>query len=107
MEIQNTIKQLEREINSMAETIRANRVDVRRYHKLRRLEVVIMSEDGAKYLKGRDLDKYLDELKVALTRKIIIDEALEVMNKAFATEYSKHASNTRSESEETDTKDTR
>lgn len=95
MEIQNTIKQLEREINSMTETIKAQRLDTMRYNKLRRLEVVIMSEDGAKYLKGTDLDKYLDRLVPHRTRADILDEALNTINKAFATEYSKHASNTR------------
>jgi hypothetical protein len=107
MEIQNTIKQLEREINSMAETIKAQRLDTQRYNKLRRLELVIMSDDGAKYLKGTDLDKYLDRLVQHRTRSDILAEALDTINKAFATEYSKHASNTRSKSQETDTKDTR
>jgi hypothetical protein len=107
MEIQNTIKQLEREINAMAETIKAQRLDTQRYNKLRRLEIVIMSDDGAKYLKGTDLDKYLDRLVQHRTRADILDEALATINKAFATEYSKHASNTRSKSQETDTKDTR
>jgi hypothetical protein len=107
MEIQNTIKQLEREINAMAETIKAQRLDTQRYNKLRRLEIVIMSDDGAKYLKGTDLDKYLDRLVQHRTRADILDEALATINKAFATEYSKHGIDTRSKSQETDTKATR
>ena len=107
MEIQNTIKQLEREINAMAETIKAQRLDTQRYNKLRRLEIVIMSDDGAKYLKGTDLDKYLDGITVPLTKKQIIDEALKIMNDTFYTEYNKHGIDPRGESQEADTKDTR
>ena len=105
--VRKTIKQLEREINAMAETIKAQRLDTQRYNKLRRLEIVIMSEDGAKYLKGTDLDKYLDRLVQHRTRADILDEALKTINKAFATEYIKHASNTRSESQEADKEATR
>lgn len=32
-----------------------------RYQTLRTLDVMIMDKDGAKYLKGEELDKYLDE----------------------------------------------
>jgi hypothetical protein len=106
-EIIHTLRELGEQIKAMEETIKAQRLDTRRYNKLRGLEIVIMSDDGAKYLKGTDLDKYLDRLVQHRTRADILDEALATINKAFATEYSKHASNTRSKSQETDTKDTR
>jgi hypothetical protein len=107
MEIQNTIKQLEREINAMAETIKAQRLDTQRYNKLRRLEIVIMEKGGAQYLKGVELDKYLDRLEVHITKKQMIDEALKIMNDTFYTEYNKHGIDPRGESQEADTKDTR
>jgi hypothetical protein len=107
MEIQNTVKQLTRQIEAMEETIRAQRLDNQRYNKLRRLEIVIMEKGGAQYLKGVELDKYLDRLEVHITKKQMIDEALKIMNDTFYTEYNKHGIDPRGESQEADTKDTR
>jgi hypothetical protein len=106
--ISNTIKQLEREISAMQETIRSQRLDTQRYNKLRRLEIVIMEKGGAQYLKGQELDKYLDRLTVRRTRAEIMDEALNAMNNAFNTEYnSRYVIDPRGESQEADKEATR
>ena len=63
-----------------------------RYRRLRQLEVVIMAEDGAKYLKGSDLDDYIDELPARnpLTRFEILKEMTPALNKLFGEEYDKY-----------------
>jgi len=106
-EIIHTLRELGEQIKAMEETIKAQRLDTRRYNKLRGLEIVIMGKDGAHYLKGVELDKYLDGITVPLTKKQIIDEALKIMNDTFYTEYNKHGIDPRGESQEADTKDTR
>lgn len=105
--ISNTIKQLEREIKAMEETIRSQRLESQRYNKLRRLEVVIMEKDGTHYLKGEELDKYLDRLDVRRTHQEIIDEALKTMNNVFETEYSRYVIDPGGESKEADKEATR
>lgn len=106
--ISNTIRQLEREISAMQETIRSQRLESQRYNKLRRLEVVIMEKDGTHYLKGEELDKYLDRLTVRRTRAEIMNDALKVMNNAFNTEYnSRYVIDPRGESQEADKEATR
>jgi hypothetical protein len=106
-EIIHTLRELNEQIKAMEETIKAQRLDTRRYNKLRGLEIVIMEKDGAQYLKGVELDKYLDRLEVRRTRADILGEALQVINKAFTVEYNKHGIDPRGESQETDKEATR
>ena len=105
--ISNTIRQLEREISAMQETIRSQRLESQRYNKLRGLEIVIMGKDGTHYLKGEELDKYLDRLTVRRTRDEIMNDALKVINGAFKTEYSRYVIDPRGESQETNKEATR
>ena len=107
MEINNTLSMLLKQVEAMQETIKAQRLDTQRYSKLRRLEIVIMSEDGAKYLKGGDLDKYIDGFDLRLTKKQVIDDALKIINDTFYTEYSKYGIDPRGESQEADKEATR
>jgi hypothetical protein len=107
MEIDLIMRKLRAQIEAMETTIKAQRLESQRYNKLRRLELVIMGKDGAQYLKGAELDKYLDRLEAHLTKKEVIDEALSIMNDAFYTEYNKHGINPRVKSKEADTEDTR
>jgi hypothetical protein len=106
-EIIHTLRELNEQIKAMEETIKAQRLDTRRYNKLRGLEIVIMEKDGAQYLKGVELDKYLDRLEVRRTRADILGEALQVINKAFTVEYNKHGIDPRGESQEADKEATR
>ena len=106
-EIITTLRELGEQIKAMEETIKAQRLDTRRYNKLRGLEIVIMGKDGAHYLKGVELDKYLDRLEVRVTKKQMIDEALKIMNDTFFTEYNKHGIDPRGESQETNKEATR
>ena len=67
--------------------------DAMRYRRLRQLEVVIMAEDGAKYLKGADLDDYIDELPTKnklFTRAELIKELTPALNEMFGAEYAKY-----------------
>jgi predicted metal-dependent hydrolase len=52
-EAQQYMKELKRRIDALEG-------DAMLYRRLRQLEVVIMAEDGAKYLKGKQLDDYLE-----------------------------------------------
>jgi hypothetical protein len=69
--------------------------DSLRYRRMRQLEVVIMAEDGAKYLKGKELDEYIDSLPYArqggpLRSAQFIKEATPLLNEVFAKEYAKY-----------------
>lgn len=79
------IKSLKKQVDATAE-------DSLRYRRLRQLEVVIMAEDGAKYLKGEELDDYLDNLPMlsGLRRADILKELLPGLNQMFGMEYSKY-----------------
>ena len=65
--------------------------DAMRYRRLRQLEVVIMAEDGAKYLKGKDLDGYIDDLPArTLTSAQFTKVAKTALNQVFAEEYDRY-----------------
>jgi hypothetical protein len=62
--------------------------DAMLYRRLRQLEVIIMAEDGAKYLKGEQLDDYLETFPMgAITRSDLLKELTPALNKAFSDEY--------------------
>lgn len=84
-EAQQYIKSLKKQIDATAE-------DSMRYRRMRQLEVVIMAEDGAKYLKGKDLDDYIDSVPHmgGITRAQIMKEMLPGLNKVFSEEYKKY-----------------
>lgn len=79
-------------IKSLRKQIEATEGDAMRYRRLRQLEVVIMAEDGAKYLKRGELDVYIDELpyKGQLNRFEILKEMTPALNKLFGEEYDKY-----------------
>jgi len=62
------------------------------YRRLRQLEVIIMAEDGAKYLKGVDLDRYIDDLPHigGFTRTELLKELVPVLNSLFGEEYERY-----------------
>ena len=45
------------------QTAEGYRKDKERYQTLREQELMVMNKDGAKYLKGEELDKYIDDLQ--------------------------------------------
>jgi hypothetical protein len=63
-----------------------------RYSRIRRLELVIMAEDGARYLKGTELDAYLDDLppRGPLVRAQMLKELTPVLNTVFSEEYQRY-----------------
>lgn len=65
---------------------------VRLYNRLRELEVVVMAKEGAVYLKGADLDEYLNALppRGPLSRADLLKELTPALNKAFGEEYQKY-----------------
>lgn len=79
-------------IKSLRKQIANTEDDSMRYRRLRQLEVVIMAEDGAKYLKGEDLDHYIDELpaKLSMSRAELLKELLPGLNSLFGAEYQKY-----------------
>ena len=54
------LRQAQEYIKSLRKTVDNLEGDAMRYRRLRQLEVVIMAEDGAKYLQNGDLDAYID-----------------------------------------------
>lgn len=89
------LEQAQQYIKSLRKNIDNLEGDAMRYRRLRQLEVVIMAEDGAKYLKGYDLDEYIDELPMhnkPVTRFEIIKEITPALNKLFGEEYDKYES---------------
>lgn len=87
------LKQAQEYIKSLRKNVENLEGDAMRYRRLRQLEVVIMAEDGAKYLKKGELDNYLDELPMhnkPVTRFEIIKEITPALNKLFGEEYDKY-----------------
>ena len=83
-EAQTYIKSLRKQLDHTQE-------DSMRYRRMRQLEVVIMAEDGAKYLKGADLDEYLDSLpSKRFNRSELLKELTPVLNDIFGEEYAKY-----------------
>lgn len=85
-EAQEYIKSLRKQVSNLED-------DAMRYRRLRQLEVVIMAEDGAKYLKGYDLDEYIDELPTKnklFTRADLLKELTPALNAAFGQEYQRY-----------------
>lgn len=80
-------------IKTQQEQIYDLRNEAARYRRMRQLEVVIMAEDGAKYLKGAELDEYIDSLPMknrAFTRAEMLKELTPELNNIFAKEYAKY-----------------
>lgn len=86
------LKQAQEYIKSLRKNVENLEGDAMRYRRLRQLEVVIMAEDGAKYLKKGELDVYIDELPArnTLTRFEILKEMTPALNKLFGDEYDKY-----------------
>jgi len=83
-EAQEYIKSLKKQVDATAE-------DSMRYRRMRQLEVVIMAEDGAKYLKGAELDEYLDNLPAKrFSRAELLKELTPALNNIFGEEYAKY-----------------
>ena len=87
------LKQAQEYIKSMRKQINNLEGDAMRYRRLRQLEVVIMAEDGAKYLRKGELDVYIDELPArnTFTRSELLKELTPALNKVFGEEYEKYA----------------
>jgi len=80
-------------IKEQQKRIDATSEDSLRYRRMRQLEVVIMAEDGAKYLKGAELDEYIDNLPMknrAFTRAELLKELTPALNNIFGEEYAKY-----------------
>jgi len=80
-------------IKSLRKQLDQTEDDAMRYRRMRQLEVVIMAEDGAKYLKGHDLDEYIDELPTKnklFTRAQMLKELTPALNNIFGSEYAKY-----------------
>jgi hypothetical protein len=83
-EAQQYMKSLRKQVSDLED-------DSMRYRRLRQLEVVIMAEDGAKYLKGSELDEYLDNLPAKrFTRAELLKELTPALNNIFGAEYAKY-----------------
>lgn len=84
---------LMKEVDRLRERIGDLNVSAARYNRLRRLELIVMAEDGAKYLKGADLDEYIDELpkeSKLFTRAELLKELTPALNNIFDDEYAKY-----------------
>lgn len=79
-------------IQSLKKQIENTQEDAMRYRRLRQLEVVIMAEDGAKYLRKGELDVYIDELPArnTFTRSELLKELTPALNNLFGVEYQRY-----------------
>jgi hypothetical protein len=84
-ETQEYVKRLRKQLND-------TEGDAMRYRRMRQLEVVIMAEDGAKYLKGKELDDYIDCLphRGPISRADLLKELTPALNNLFGVEYAKY-----------------
>ena len=83
-EAQDYVKRLRKQLND-------TEGDAMRYRRMRQLEVVIMAEDGAKYLKGAELDEYLDNLPAKrFSRAELLKELTPGLNAVVSEEYAKY-----------------
>jgi hypothetical protein len=85
-ETQEYVKRLRKQLND-------TEGDAMRYRRMRQLEVVIMAEDGAKYLKGKELDEYIDSVPMknrAFTRAELLKELTPALSNIFGEEYAKY-----------------
>ena len=85
-EAQQYIKSLKKELDNTRDSAML-------YRRLRQLEVIIMAEDGAKYLKGQELDNYLDSLPARgpISRADLLKELTPALGKLFGEEYAKYS----------------
>ena len=88
------IKDLEELVLSLRTRLATQSQDVQRFRRLHRLEVVVMAEDGARYLKGDELSEYLDNMPPAglrpMTSAQFTKVATPVINQVFAEEYARY-----------------
>jgi hypothetical protein len=84
-EAQEYIKRLKKTVDSLED-------DAMRYRRMRQLEIVIMAEDGAKYLKGKELDDYIDTLPARgpISRAEFMKDSLAELTKVFDEEYTRY-----------------
>lgn len=84
-EAQEYIKRLKKTVDSLEG-------DAMLYRRLRQLEVIIMAEDGAKYLKGKELDDYIDCLphRGPISRADLLKELTPALNEMFGAEYERY-----------------
>lgn len=85
-EAQQYMKEQRKQIENLQE-------DSMRYRCMRQLEVVIMAEDGAKYMKGKELDEYIDNLPTknrVMSRADLLKELTPALNTVFGVEYAKY-----------------
>ena len=99
----------------LGEEYKEAEIYMRWYKNLRKKEVIVMEEEGALYLKGKDLDAYCRKITPSVSRAELLKELLPGLNALFGAEYAKyekeiekaikHEYDTRSQSKETDQKD--
>ena len=91
---QERLNQAQQYIKSLRTQIENLEGDAMLYRRLRQLEIIIMAEDGAKYLKGVDLDVYLDYLPTRngpVSRAELLKVLPPALNKVFGEEHEKYA----------------
>ena len=109
------IEGLKRDLHSLNESYKEAVIYERWYKNLRKKEVIVMEEEGALYLKGKDLDAYCRKITPSVSRAELLKELLPGLNALFGAEYVKyekelkeaikHEYDTRSQSKEADQKD--
>lgn len=93
LSLKEQLEEARERIKAQQEQIHDLRNEAARYRRMRQLEVVIMAEDGAKYLKGAELDEYLDALPYArqgTMRAQMLKELTPALNNIFGEEYAKY-----------------
>lgn len=60
------------------------------YKNLRKKEVIVMEQEGALYLKGKDLDAYCRKITPTLDRQKLLKDLLPGLNALFGAEYAKY-----------------
>ena len=74
----------------LGEDYKEAEIYMRWYRNLRKKEVIVMEEEGALYLKGKDLDAYCRKITPSVSRAELLKELLPGLNALFGTEYAKY-----------------
>jgi len=74
----------------LGEDYKEAEIYMRWYRNLRKKEVIVMEEEGALYLKGKDLDAYCRKITPSVSRAELLKELLPGLNALFGAEYKKY-----------------
>ena len=88
-QLEEELEGMKRDYKSLAEDYKLAHIYERWYKNLRKKEVIVMEDEGALYLKGKDLDRYCRKITPTVSRAALLKELLPGLNALFGAEYEK------------------